>query len=138
MGFELEQPYLALMHEAGEVAAAAEPYAEEADAMSEVHPDVRGVLAESRLWELLVPAAHGGRFEDVDPLAVCVVREVLMATSSHLDSLFALQGIGSYGIAVAGTPQQQEEWLPRVASGDVLAALALTEPEAGSDLKSIT
>src|SRR6185312_4344630 len=112
MGFELEGPYLELMHEAGEVAAAAEPFAEEADALSEVHPGVRGVLAESRLWELLVPGRHGGRFEDVDPLAVCVVREVLMGTSSHLDSLFALQGIGSYAIAVAGTPEQRAEWLP--------------------------
>jgi acyl-CoA dehydrogenase len=138
MGFKLEEQYVELMDEAREVAAAAEPLADEADALSEVHPGVRELLAGSRLWELLVPGAHGGRFEDVDPLAVCVVREVLMGTSSHLDSLFALQGIGSYAIAVAGTPEQQGEWLPSVATGEVLAALALTEPEAGSDLKSIT
>jgi acyl-CoA dehydrogenase len=138
MRFELEERYVELMAEAREVAAAAEPLADEADALSEVHPGVRELLAGSRLWELLVPGAHGGRFEDVDPLAVCVVREVLMGTSSHLDSLFALQGIGSYAIAVAGTPEQRAEWLPSVATGEVLAALALTEPEAGSDLKSIT
>lgn len=138
MGFELEEQYVELMAEAREVAAAAEPLADAADALSEVHPGVRELLAGSRLWELLVPGAHGGRFEDVDPLAVCVVREVLMGTSSHLDSLFALQGIGSYAIAAAGTPEQQAEWLPSVATGEVLAALALTEPEAGSDLKSIT
>lgn len=138
MGFQLEEQYVELMAEARGVAAAAEPLADEADALSEVHPGVRELLAGSRLWELLVPGAHGGRFEDVDPLAVCVVREVLMGTSSHLDSLFALQGIGSYAIAVAGTPEQQGEWLPSVATGEVLAALALTEPEAGSDLKSIT
>jgi acyl-CoA dehydrogenase len=60
-----------------------------------------------------------------------------MRASSHLDSLFALQGIGSYAIAVAGTDEQREEWLPRVARAEVLAALALTEPVAGSDLRGI-
>jgi acyl-CoA dehydrogenase len=61
-----------------------------------------------------------------------------MATSSHLDSLFALQGIGSYAITVAGTPEQRDHWLPRVATAQVLPALALTEPDAGSDLKAVT
>jgi acyl-CoA dehydrogenase len=61
-----------------------------------------------------------------------------MGTSSHLDSLFALQGIGSFAITKGGTEAQREAWLPRVASGEYLAALGLTEPEAGSDLKGIT
>ena len=60
-----------------------------------------------------------------------------MKVSSHLDSLFALQGIGSYAISRAGTEAQRDEWLPRVARNEVFAALALTEPVAGSDLKSI-
>ena len=61
-----------------------------------------------------------------------------MATSSHLDSLFALQGIGSYAITVGGSAEQRTHWLPGVAKAESLAALALTEPEAGSDLKAIT
>ena len=60
-----------------------------------------------------------------------------MATSSHLDSLFALQGIGSYAITSGGTNEQRDTWLPRVLTGEALAALGLTEPEAGSDLKSV-
>ena len=61
-----------------------------------------------------------------------------MATSSHADSLFALQGIGSYAITVAGTADQRSSWLPKVASAESLAALALSEPEAGSDLKAVS
>jgi acyl-CoA dehydrogenase len=60
-----------------------------------------------------------------------------MATSSHADSLFALQGIGSYAITVAGSPEQRAQWLPRVARAESLAALALTEDNAGSDLKAV-
>jgi acyl-CoA dehydrogenase len=60
-----------------------------------------------------------------------------MATSAHADSIFALQGIGSYAITVAGSESQRSRYLPGVAKADHLAALALTEQEAGSDLKSI-
>jgi acyl-CoA dehydrogenase len=60
-----------------------------------------------------------------------------MAVCSAADSLFALQGIGSYAITFAGSEEQKRTWLPRVATGEVLAALALTEPTAGSDLKSM-
>lgn len=137
MDFELAPAYRALQDEAAAVAAVVAPLADEADAMSTVHPGVRAALEDSRLWELLVPAAHGGRFEQIDPLAVAVVRETLMATSCHLDSLFALQGIGSYAITRGGSESQRAEWLPKVVRGEVLAALGLTEPVAGSDLRDV-
>src|SRR5699024_1813879 len=100
---KLDPLYEGIREEAEKVAAAAEPYAVEADAMSTAHAGIREILAGSELWRLTVPSRWGGRFEHVDPLAVCVVREVLMATSSHLDSMFALQGIGSFGLAVGGS-----------------------------------
>ncbi|MEX2194329.1 MAG: acyl-CoA dehydrogenase family protein [Thermoleophilaceae bacterium] len=138
MAFELDHSYRRLQEEAAAVADVVRPFAAEADASSTLHPGVRDALAASDLWSILVPASHGGRDALVDPLAVCVVRETLMATSSHLDSLFALQGIGSYAIATAGTEEQKAAWLPKVATGEALAAIALTEPDAGSDLKSIS
>ncbi len=137
MAFELDSDIRAVQEEARAVAAQVAPFAAEADECSHVHQPTLEVLRASGLSSLMVPAAHGGRHERVDPLAVCVVREALMRASSHLDSLFALQGIGSYAIAVAGTDEQREEWLPRVARAEVLAALALTEPVAGSDLRGI-
>jgi acyl-CoA dehydrogenase len=102
-----------------------------------VHPGVLAALRQSGLSTLMVPAAYGGRFERPDPLAICLVREVLMGTSSHLDSLFALQGIGSYAISVGGSEAQRQEWLPKVAKAESLAALALTEEDVGSDLKRV-
>ena len=133
----LDPLYESIREEAQAVAAAAEPFAVEADAMSTAHEGIRKILTDSQLWRLTVPSRWGGRFEQVDPLAVCVVREVLMATSSHLDSMFALQGIGSFGLALGGSDALRDEWLPKVASGEVLAALGLTEEDAGSDLKNI-
>ena len=137
MAFELDSDIRAVQEEARAVAAQVAPFAAEADECSHVHQPTLEVLRASGLSSLMVPAAYGGRHERVDPLAVCVAREALMRASSHLDSLFALQGIGSYAIAVAGTNEQREEWLPRVARAEVLAALALTEPVAGSDLRGI-
>lgn len=138
MNFELDAPYLEIQRQARDFARAIEPIAAEADEMSEIHPGVLAALKESGLSDLMVPAEYGGRTERLDPLAICIVREVLMATSAHADSMFALQGIGSYAITVAGSEQQCNEWLPKVAAAEALPALALTEPNAGSDLKSVT
>jgi acyl-CoA dehydrogenase len=135
--FALGAKYLEIQQEAREFARSIEPIAAAADEMSEVHSGMLQALRDSALTRLMVPGEFGGRFEQLDPLAICVVREALMATSSHADSLFALQGIGSYAITRAGSQEQRKHWLPRIASAEVLAALALTEPEAGSDLKSI-
>jgi len=138
MNFELDAPYLEIQRQARDFARAIEPVAAQADEMSEIHPGVLAALKESGLSDLMVPAKFGGRSERLDPLAICIVREVLMATSAHADSMFALQGIGSYAITVAGSDEQREQWLPKVASAEALPALALTEPDAGSDLKSVT
>lgn len=135
---DLSERHRGVVSEARELAANVEAVAMEADESSTLHPVVVDALRTSKLGELMVPAAYGGRFEEIDPLAVCLAREALMKTSAHLDSLFALQGIGSYAISRAGTDAQREEWLPRVASCEAIAALALTEPVAGSDLKNIT
>lgn len=135
---ELAPEHLALQEEARALAAAVAPFAAEADAMSEVDPRVREALAASGLWGVVVPAAYGGRAERLDPVALCVVRETLMGTCAHLDALFALQGVGSYAIGISGSEEQRAAWLPKVLSGEALAAIALTEPEAGSDLKALS
>jgi acyl-CoA dehydrogenase len=86
----------------------------------------------------MVPAAFGGRSEAVDPLAVTVVREEFAAVSGHLDSLFAMQGIGSFPLTVAGSDSLREQWLPRVGRLEAVPALGLTEPHIGSDLKGLS
>ena len=130
--------YAPIQEAARRLAAKLEPIAVVADSRSDLQADVLALLRESDLIRLTVPSAYGGSDEVVDPVAICLVRETLMGMCSAADSLFALQGIGSYAISMVGTEEQKQAWLPRVASGEVLAAMALTEPVAGSDLRSIT
>lgn len=138
MNFTLDQKYLEIQQEARDLAKSIEHIAAEADASSEVHTEVLTAIRESGMTGLMAPSEFGGRFDQIDPLAICIVREALMATSSHLDSLFAMQGIGSYAITAAGSEEQRKKWLPLIASAEVLPALAITEPGAGSDIKAIT
>lgn len=137
MNFELDTEHVEIQRQARELAESVDHLSAEADACSDVHPDMLAALRASGLSELMVTVEHGGRSDRLDPLAICLVREALMAKSSHLDSLFALQGIGSYAISVGGSPEQCAKWLPAVAKAESLAALALTEDAAGSDLKAI-
>lgn len=134
----LEERYLELQVRARELADKCAPLAERADESDSIDPEVRDLLKASGLAGVQVPAAYGGHFDTPDSLAVTIVREQLAASSSHLDSLFAMQGIGSYAISVGGTDEIKSSWLPRVASMDAIAALALTEPDVGSDLKALS
>lgn len=135
---DLEPRHLELRDRARDLAGRCAPLADRADESDSVDAEVRDLLGASGLAAIQVPAAYGGHFEDLDPLAVTVVREHLAAQSSHLDSLFAMQGIGSYAISVGGSEELRARWLPRVATMEAVAALALTEPEVGSDLKALT
>jgi acyl-CoA dehydrogenase len=66
--------------------------------------------------------------------SLVVLREGLAFYSSLADTTLVMQGLGSHPLTLAGTEIQRKRWLPAVARGEVLAAFALTEPEAGSDL----
>ena len=136
--FELPAPYALLQEEARSLGRSVDGIAVQADEAGTVDPEIRAALAASGLTTLLVPAAFGGRSERVDALAVTVVREQLAQYSAHADSLFAMQGIGSFPITTGGSDAVCKQWLPAVAALDAVAALALTEPDVGSDLKAIT
>ena len=80
-----------------------------------------------------VPAAFGGALAQLDSRALVVLRETLAYHSPLADFAFAMQGLGSGAITLAGSPAQQAAYLPAVARGDKIAAFALSEPDAGSD-----
>jgi acyl-CoA dehydrogenase len=84
-----------------------------------------------------VPAAFGGRWPRLDARALCIIRETLAYHAGLADFAFAMQGLGSGAMTLAGTPEQQERYLPAVATGKWLAAFALSEPEAGSDVAAL-
>ena len=84
-----------------------------------------------------VPAAFGGVFPALDSRALVILRELLAFHSPLADFAFAMQGLGSGAITLAGTPAQQAAYLPAVARGERIAAFALSEHEAGSDVAAM-
>jgi acyl-CoA dehydrogenase len=136
--FELPAGYVTLREQAREVAAAVAPYAHLAERAEGFVSEIRAALTDSGLAGVVVPARFGGRFERVDSLAVTVVREALAAGSGHADSLFAMQGIGSFALSLAGSDELRERWLPAVGRLAAVPALGLTEPDIGSDLKALS
>ena len=81
--------------------------------------------------------AHGGAGETLDTRALCLIRETLARHSGLADFAFAMQGLGSGAISLQGSPAQRAAYLPRVARGEAIAAFALSEPEAGSDVAAM-
>ncbi len=84
-----------------------------------------------------VAGAHGGALPALDSRALVILRETLAYHSPLADFAFAMQGLGSGVISLAGTPDQQARYLPAVASGEKIAAFALSEAEAGSDVAAM-
>ncbi|TGP48108.1 acyl-CoA dehydrogenase [bacterium M00.F.Ca.ET.228.01.1.1] len=82
--------------------------------------------------------AYGGHGDTIDTRAVCLLRETLAKHSGLADFALAMQGLGSGAISLAGTHEQKAHYLPRVANGTAIAAFALSEPEAGSDVAAMS
>lgn len=81
--------------------------------------------------------AVAGDGQAIDTRAICLIRETLAKHDGLADFAFAMQGLGSGAISLQGTPAQRAHYLPRVARGEWLAAFALSEPDAGSDVAAM-
>lgn len=79
----------------------------------------------------------GGASDVIDTRAICLIRETLARHSGLADFAFAMQGLGSGAISLHGTPEQRSRYLTRVANGEAIAAFALSEPDAGSDVAAM-
>jgi alkylation response protein AidB-like acyl-CoA dehydrogenase len=75
--------------------------------------------------------------DTVDTRAICLIRETLARHSGLADFAFAMQGLGSGAIGLAGSAEQKARYLPRVVRGEAVAAFALSEPDAGSDVAAL-
>lgn len=99
-------------------------------------------LAGRGLLGACVPRAYGGLSDvagdGLDVRALCLVREALAWSDGLADTVFAMQGLGSYPVTLAGTDVQKARWLPGVRAGHCLAAFAITEEDAGSDVAAMT
>lgn len=89
----------------------------------------------------LLRALFGGSADDpprdAAALQLCLLRETLAAVSTEAETALALQGLGSYPILQSGSPEVVERWIPAVASGEAVAAFALSEEGAGSDAAAL-
>jgi len=84
-----------------------------------------------------VPAAYGGAPAALSVRQLCLARETLARHAGLADFAFAMQGLGSASIALFGTEALKQRYLPAVAAGTHIAAFAMTEPDAGSDVAAL-
>lgn len=94
-------------------------------------------LGEGGWLRWCVPAQFGGAVPALDSRALCLLRETLAYHEALADFAFAMQGLGSGAITLAGSDAQKRAILPRVARGEAIMAFALSEPQAGSDVGAL-
>ena len=112
------------------------PLEERVDREDAVPDEIVGEMRDMGLFGLSIPEEYGG-------LGLSMSEEVRVAlelgrTTPAFRSVFGTNvGIGSQGLVMAGSDEQKAEWLPRIASGEIITSFALTEPGAGSDSASV-
>jgi acyl-CoA dehydrogenase len=111
----------------------------------DVHSDVDAAcrnwvkqLGEGGWLKHCVPSNYGGINDQFDVRTLCLTRETLAYHSALADFSFAMQGLGSGSITLAGSDELKQKYLPDVAAGNKIAAFALTEPDAGSDVAALS
>lgn len=105
-------------------------------------PHAHGPDVDAECKSLVKKLGQGGWLkhavgDSIDTRAICLIRETLARHSGLADFAFAMQGLGSGAISLAGSPEQRERYLPRVMRGEAISAFALSEPEAGSDVAAM-
>jgi acyl-CoA dehydrogenase len=94
-------------------------------------------LAEAGFLKAVVPAEHGGLHPRLDVRTLCLAREILAFHDGLSDFAFAMQGLGTASISLFGSAELKARYLPPVRDGRAIAAFALSEPEAGSDVAAL-
>jgi alkylation response protein AidB-like acyl-CoA dehydrogenase len=111
------------------------PRAAEIDRTATWPEDVRRLLADHDIFAIPFEERHGGLGADL--LTLCLAIEQISRHCATSGLILAVQALGAIPIQVAGTPEQQDRWLPDLASGKRLIAFGLTEADAGSDPSGI-
>jgi acyl-CoA dehydrogenase len=99
--------------------------------------DLVAALGKAGFLKHCLRAADGGVSTEFDARSICVLREAFAYRDGLADFAFAMQGLGSAPVSLAGSAEMRSLWLPRVAAGTSIAAFALSEPGAGSDVAAM-
>src|SRR2546423_4226058 len=94
-------------------------------------------LGKAGFLKACVPAEYGGLHQKLDVRTLCIARETLAFRDGLADFVVAMQGLGTGAISLYGTPELKQRYLPDVRDGKSIAAFALSEPEAGSDVAAM-
>lgn len=95
-------------------------------------------LGEGGWLRAVVPDAYGGLSPSFDVRTLCLAREILAYQDGLADFVFAMQGLGTGPITLFGSEALKRKYLPAVAQGEAIAAFALSEPDAGSDVAAMS
>jgi acyl-CoA dehydrogenase len=112
------------------------PLAAEVDRDHRFPEEAIGAAAQAGLMGVLIPREYGGAGLDALAFALCI-DELAQACASTSVIVDVHTSVGSAPILLFGTEEQKRRWLPRLASGELLGAFALTEPASGSDAASL-
>jgi acyl-CoA dehydrogenase len=134
--FELRHRELALTLDAWAKRSVSQHHSQDVD--EECRALVRALGADGWLSNAIAGRQWGGATVAIDTRAICLIRETLARHSGLADFAFAMQGLGSGAISLAGTDKQKERYLTRVARGEAIAAFALSEAAAGSDVAAMS
>jgi len=95
-------------------------------------------LGRAGYLKAVVPAEHGGLHPQLDVRTLCLAREILAFHDGLADFSFAMQGLGTASISLYGSPELKQRYLPPVRDGKAIAAFAISEPDAGSDVAALS
>jgi acyl-CoA dehydrogenase len=112
------------------------PAEEQVVETDEIPDDIVADMKAMGLFGMTVPEEYGGLALTMEEESLLII-ELCKAAPAFRSLIGTTVGIGSQGIVMDGTPQQKQTWLPRLASGEMIASFALTEPDSGSDAASL-
>ena len=112
-----------------------QPLSRELDEKDEFSEDIIKTLAQSDLFSICIPAEYGGMGGGL--LDLCIATEEISRIDGGVAASYAASFLGMFPILLFGTEEQKKKYLPAIASGEKLAAFAVTEPEAGSDIANV-
>ncbi|WP_210087045.1 acyl-CoA dehydrogenase family protein [Mycobacterium sp. OAE908] len=112
------------------------PHAADVDARGRFPEEGYRALVETQLHAALIPEAYGG--PGADALTTAVIAEEIARVCATTQQVAAANDLFAWPLLLAGTEDQRQKWLPPIAAGQKLGAFALSEPDAGSDIRSMT